>query len=177
MAENKKDAIKEAWDVLHSIDWKVDDKIGTAAYLIPDDSAKYRECISILRRLNGISQSDRAVLNEVVKSGEKGYREHMERKYKQPRVNAQKFIGKKNIRLFIIRRDGHCLRCGTYEKLSLDHIVPINRDGENKIMNLQTLCCSCNSWKSNKIIDFRPGARVLNIHRKTQYQWNLPVTL
>lgn len=73
----------------------------------------------------------------------------------EPRLHAQRFIGKKNIREFIFRRDKVCLCCGTDKKLSLDHIIPVNKGGENKISNLQTLCSSCNSRKSDKYKDYR----------------------
>lgn len=74
----------------------------------------------------------------------------------EPRKIAQKFIGKKNIREFIFKRDNYkCLSCGTKKKLSIDHINPINKGGENKLSNLQTLCKSCNSKKSDKYKDYR----------------------
>lgn len=75
--------------------------------------------------------------------------------HNEPRFYAQRFIGKKNIRKFIFNRDKVCLCCGTDKKLSLDHIIPINKGGENKISNLQTLCSSCNSRKSDKYKDYR----------------------
>ena len=74
----------------------------------------------------------------------------------EPRKIAQKFIGKKNIREFIFKRDNYkCLCCGSLNKLSIDHIEPINKNGKNKISNLQTLCKSCNSRKSDKYKDYR----------------------
>lgn len=48
-----------------------------------------------------------------------------------------------------------CLRCGTQENLTKDHIVPVASGGNNYITNLQPLCRSCNSWKGPKTIDFR----------------------
>ncbi len=74
----------------------------------------------------------------------------------EPRLIAQKFIGKKNIREFIFKRDNYkCLACPSKDKLEIDHIVPISRGGENKIGNLQTLCKSCNSRKRDNFIDYR----------------------
>lgn len=77
----------------------------------------------------------------------------------RPRITAQKFIGKKNIRNFIFKRDKCCLRCGRLDKLTLDHIIPISTGGQNKISNLQALCKSCNSIKKTTYIDFRHGRR------------------
>ena len=43
-----------------------------------------------------------------------------------------------------------CQHCGLKEKLTIDHIKPVSRGGTNKSSNLQVLCKSCNSKKSNK---------------------------
>lgn len=78
----------------------------------------------------------------------------------QPRVIAQRFIGKKNIRYYIFKRDGNkCLCCESIKNLTLDHINPISKGGENKISNLQTLCRSCNSIKLTKYKYYRNGGR------------------
>jgi 5-methylcytosine-specific restriction endonuclease McrA len=51
-----------------------------------------------------------------------------------------------------------CLRCGKAEpeiKLTVDHILPISKDGNNTIDNIQPLCSSCNSSKGATFIDYR----------------------
>lgn len=79
---------------------------------------------------------------------------------KQPRLIAQKFIGKKNVRLFIFNRDKNkCLKCGCKNNLQLDHIIPISKGGLNRISNLQTLCNRCNSTKRDTYKDYRNGGR------------------
>jgi 5-methylcytosine-specific restriction endonuclease McrA len=40
-----------------------------------------------------------------------------------------------------------CVHCGTEEKLSVDHIVPLKLGGTNYIENIQPLCTPCNSRK------------------------------
>ena len=166
MAENKS-ARDEGFEQLSNIAWSFDDRFCTC-FLFPKESARLRDIVSFMRRNYAITMEERGVINELIKMGEKRYLEFLIKITNQPRVDAQKFIGKKNVRAFIFLRDGErCLRCNSIEKLSLDHIVPVNKKGDNTISNLQTLCCSCNSWKSDKIIDFRNGARVLPCYLKT----------
>lgn len=46
-------------------------------------------------------------------------------------------------------RDGFkCVYCGSIDRLTIDHIVPLARGGSNTSENLQTLCQRCNSSKS-----------------------------
>lgn len=44
-----------------------------------------------------------------------------------------------------------CFRCGSTERLELDHIVAKCNDGENTIENCQVLCKKCNLWKRDHI--------------------------
>jgi len=43
-----------------------------------------------------------------------------------------------------------CIACGTTERVTVDHIIPIVRGGRHSIGNLQPLCLSCNSSKNAK---------------------------
>ena len=52
-----------------------------------------------------------------------------------------------------------CLCCGKHGKLRADHVVPISMGGRNIITNIQPLCPSCNSKKSNMTVDFRSDTR------------------
>ena len=45
---------------------------------------------------------------------------------------------------------------------SIDHIVPLSRDGDNIVQNLQILCRSCNSKKFINIYDYRQNNAWLN---------------
>ena len=45
-----------------------------------------------------------------------------------------------------------CAFCGTTEKITMDHIIPISRSGNHSIGNLQPLCRSCNSSKKSRLV-------------------------
>ncbi len=48
----------------------------------------------------------------------------------------------------VVARDGEkCNICGLTIKLTVDHIYPLSKGGENKLENMQILCGSCNSRK------------------------------
>lgn len=56
-----------------------------------------------------------------------------------------------NQRHTIFDRDGYaCVTCGATERLSIDHIIPIAKDGSDDPDNLQTLCVPCNSRKRDR---------------------------
>jgi 5-methylcytosine-specific restriction endonuclease McrA len=42
-----------------------------------------------------------------------------------------------------------CAHCGAIADLETDHIVPLHRGGTNEWKNLQSLCVSCHSHKTN----------------------------
>jgi 5-methylcytosine-specific restriction endonuclease McrA len=61
----------------------------------------------------------------------------------------------RDLRDKIFNRDKKCLKCGTTNKLTIDHIVPVSRGGSNDEENLQILCEDCNSRKGDHILDYR----------------------
>lgn len=52
-----------------------------------------------------------------------------------------------------------CLCCGRDDViLFADHVIPVAQGGSSNIDNIQPLCQPCNSRKSSKTIDYRPGS-------------------
>ena len=45
-----------------------------------------------------------------------------------------------------------CYNCGSSKNQSIDHRIPISRNGEHGIGNLMTLCKSCNASKKDRTI-------------------------
>jgi 5-methylcytosine-specific restriction endonuclease McrA len=43
-----------------------------------------------------------------------------------------------------------CVNCGTKERITVDHVIPVVRGGKHSIGNLQPLCLSCNASKNSK---------------------------
>lgn len=48
-----------------------------------------------------------------------------------------------------------CVRCGSSEKLSVDHVKPLVMGGANDISNIQPLCLPCNVRKNARYVDYR----------------------
>lgn len=54
----------------------------------------------------------------------------------------------KNLKQNIKQRDGICQICGSNERLTIDHIIPIVEGGTDDPANLQALCKACNLRKA-----------------------------
>lgn len=51
----------------------------------------------------------------------------------------------------IFRRDEYqCVYCGNKRNLTVDHVIPKSRGGQNTWLNLVTCCSHCNRTKDNK---------------------------
>jgi hypothetical protein len=154
MAEGKK-YLDSIFDKLLNARYEFNDRYGIT-YLPPSEYNKCHKYLSILRKYKYMDADDLATIRNIFKIYGRKYYKVKQLEENDARIIAQRFIGKKNIRNFIFKRDGYkCLACGTTDKLSIDHIIPINKGGENRISNLQTLCRRCNSRKSDNYIDFR----------------------
>lgn len=141
-------------DKLLNIKYGFNDYYGII-YITPFQYENILNIISDLRTSKVIRFEDNITLKSIFKIYIKNYYYIKDLESKEPRKVAQKFIGKKNVREFIFNRDKKCLRCGSVNKLTIDHIIPITKGGVNKLSNLQALCKSCNSIKSNNYKDYR----------------------
>ena len=59
--------------------------------------------------------------------------------------------------------DYTCMSCGASIDdvvITVDHVVPVSRGGDNTINNIQILCKPCNQKKSDNSIDYRTGIAV-----------------
>ena len=89
------------------------------------------------------------------------YPEIIRRKTAHRRARRKNASGTYTLRQWLELKEqyGHmCLCCGRKEpeiKLTVDHVVPLTKGGDNTINNIQPLCFSCNSTKRTKIIDYR----------------------
>lgn len=59
------------------------------------------------------------------------------------------------VRTYVFERDYYqCQSCGKTNletELTIDHIIPLARGGQNDISNLQTLCRLCNQRKKHHL--------------------------
>lgn len=78
--------------------------------------------------------------------------DYLWRSYPERRKRADAIISKLELRFMVFSRDGwKCVQCSNNQRLSVDHIVPVAKNGSDDLANLQTLCRSCNSKKGTSI--------------------------
>lgn len=57
-------------------------------------------------------------------------------------------------RSMIYKRDGHkCQYCGSTKNLTIDHILPRSRGGQDTWENLVVACLHCNTKKGDKLLE------------------------
>lgn len=166
MAEGKKSFIayadvdeiktyKEALDIIYNVTYHHNDYY-RLSFINQNQYQKIQNALSYLRRTKYISGDEHHLLNGIFKHQYDNKKKINDLISQEPRLAAQRFIGRKKIREFIFKRDNYtCLNCERSINLTIDHIIPINKGGENKLSNLQTLCKSCNCSKSDTYKDYR----------------------
>ncbi len=65
---------------------------------------------------------------------------HKEKAWRIPAVNRRE----------VLRRDKHtCQYCGSTRHLTLDHVIPVSKGGQDTWDNIVTACETCNNRKGN----------------------------
>lgn len=71
--------------------------------------------------------------------------------YVARRAIANAHISEPEVRDRIFSRDGwKCVQCGSLDDLTIDHKIPVLKNGPNDDWNLQSLCKTCNSSKGSR---------------------------
>jgi 5-methylcytosine-specific restriction endonuclease McrA len=70
------------------------------------------------------------------------------------RIPFTKINSIKPSRNLIYKRDGHkCQYCGSTRRLTIDHVIPKSRGGEDTWENMVVACSSCNTRKGNTFLE------------------------
>jgi hypothetical protein len=70
------------------------------------------------------------------------------------KVPFSKINAMKPSRNMIYKRDGHkCQYCGSTRKLTIDHVMPRSKGGEDSWSNMVVACSSCNTEKGDKLLE------------------------
>jgi 5-methylcytosine-specific restriction endonuclease McrA len=122
--------------------------------ILPRDKIEFaNECLDNKNYWNIYHFHDNNQINELKKriSESINYFEYLDSaEYKRQQANI--FTANQKTRKAIFNRDGKiCKKCKAVKNLTLDHIIPVSKGGKNSLENLQVLCKSCNSKKSNKL--------------------------
>jgi hypothetical protein len=60
-------------------------------------------------------------------------------------------LARRRSRSFVFERAGHrCAYCGAQGQLTIDHVVPLSRGGDNNQENLAAACRPCNASKKDR---------------------------
>jgi 5-methylcytosine-specific restriction endonuclease McrA len=67
------------------------------------------------------------------------------------KLPIEKIMANKPSRHMVYSRDNHqCQYCGSIKNLTIDHVMPRSRGGNNSWTNLVTACMPCNTHKGDK---------------------------
>lgn len=63
------------------------------------------------------------------------------------------------------RDDNKCQYCGSTRNLTIDHIIPKSKGGQDTWENLVVACCSCNTKKGDKLLE-QTGMKLINVPKR-----------
>ena len=85
------------------------------------------------------------------------------------KLPLKRIMANKPSRNLIHKRDDYkCQYCGSYSSLTIDHVIPRSRGGENTWDNMVSACISCNTRKGDKT----PEEWGTNLHKKPKAPFN-----
>jgi 5-methylcytosine-specific restriction endonuclease McrA len=144
----------DAYSHLISLYWEIQSGDDFSHSFI--ECEQYEKYVSISRKLKLFNPDINSEIRQYIRKCWFAYRDYLYWKSNEPRRKACKFTSLKEVKDYIYLKYGKkCLCCGSENKLSLDHVIPIQKGGKDEIENLQPLCKSCNSSKGIKVIDYR----------------------
>lgn len=77
------------------------------------------------------------------------------------RIPISRIIQQKPTKAMIYKRDGHrCQYCGRSSNLTIDHVIPKSKGGEDSWENLTICCVQCNMKKGDRYLE-QTGMRLL----------------
>lgn len=92
------------------------------------------------------------------------------------RIKIQQAYGNytdSDVQQLLYAQKNKCLSCGKKftkkNPYTIDHIVPISKNGRNDILNLQLLCKVCNCTKNAKTKDFRKKGVLKQIFKQKDF--------
>ena len=144
--------------------WEINDESHFQEYVysIPcnikkfDEIDRLRESNFNINRLGLITNAQSDSISNYLDRLHSRYVDYLNSLDKLPRRNACRYTAMPDVKKYVFDKYGKkCLKCGSEECISLDHIIPVKKGGKNELDNLQPLCKSCNSSKGHKIIDYR----------------------
>lgn len=70
------------------------------------------------------------------------------------RIPLSKIMNEKPSRSMVYTRDENkCQYCGVTRNLTIDHVIPKSKGGDDSWENLVVACVSCNTKKGNKLLE------------------------
>ncbi len=114
----------------------------------PDKFHATRSGLSRLRRIHAISGEKYREVRVRLRKQLKNYYQRIWHEEDIRRRKATYYTSREEVRDEVCRIHGYaCLKCGAESNLTMDHIIPVSKGGEDSIENLQPLCRTCNSKK------------------------------